>query len=351
MCLAMTELNDDWGLNQILFVKTDELTAWAKGEVDGTLGGRDVELLCSVDGMIHSVKGTFGLRIDGVDNVKIDGLKVANIHESSPLGYSICGGTCERCAFESRLPYSEAYAGNWAHAISIDYASPLEMKNIYIDVVESDTGRANGITLWPGVDGTFDGEIHVSNIAAGTHFDANNIETYEQSYGTPNVCGIQVYEEDWGYAERHDDRDISSVTYDDDVDIRVSCMSGGAGCWHEELYTMHGDTYSCDGQEDDGIAKITKIAGREMEGEGQAQGAQDRPGIHRYQYKADGTVSNANENKYKYKSHLNFVLLAGIGIIALYWVTWICKCNKKSTTNNKTATTEPTATEVTPLIF
>jgi len=256
--LAMTELNrDDWGLNQIMYVLTDELTAWARGEIDGGFNGVQAEYLCAIDGMIHSAKGTFGLRIDGVDGVDINGLTISNIQEDSPMGYGICG-KCTQCAFESRSPYQKKYTGNMVQGASIDFSNPLKMVDVTVDGIYSETGKARGIALWPGVHAEFGGDINVNNVHSGRSIDYDSLSEGKAYWAYPDVCGIQVYDEDLGYNEKDNDNAKSYVTLLDNANVQTQCVVGTHGCWEtENVYTQVGDLSACQNEdlEDDGYYK------------------------------------------------------------------------------------------------
>jgi len=250
--IALHELSKNWGRLQIMYLLTDELVAWAKGEEssvalgDATQG--DISYMCAVDGMIHSAKGTFGLRIDGVDSVSIDTLTIENIVEHSNLGYEICG-ECSTCAFEARSPYQVGYAGNMAQGISADYATNLKIKDLTINNVKSITGRTIGFSIWPGTTVTLEGNILVEHITAGEGVETGTLEYSSRPNAAPEACAIRVYDS-VGYSANDNDNDLATVTLDDDVSITSSCVSGHAYCWgNDDLYSQLGDYVGCDENE------------------------------------------------------------------------------------------------------
>jgi hypothetical protein len=192
--------------------------------------------------MIHSAKGTFGLRIDGVNNVEIDGLTVENVREYSPLGYNMCGA-CEQCAFEARAPYQIGYAGNMAQAICVDYSDSISFKDVTVRNIESLTGRAFGIALWPGVEETFDGKIIVENILAGNEVAEGKFKYDSRPNAEPEACGIRLYDLEHGYSATDDDHDVSTATIAETGQVIVSCVDGHIGCWGRDNLLSQVGTY------------------------------------------------------------------------------------------------------------
>ena len=90
--IALGTFCDDWGYlgQELLFqtVKSDSIAYWAIGENSAPTTWA---FGCNQDVMFHSGKGTFGLRIDGTDDLKINGLKIENLYENSDLGSMACG--------------------------------------------------------------------------------------------------------------------------------------------------------------------------------------------------------------------------------------------------------------------
>jgi hypothetical protein len=246
-----------------MYLLTDELVAWAKGESAETALGDNIEFLCAVDGMIHAAKGAFGLRIDGVDDVSIDSMIIENIVEYSALGYELCG-KCNKCAFEARTPYQMGYAGNMAQGISADYAANLKVKDLTISGVEAKTGRAIGFSVWPGTSVTFDGDIVVEDIIAGDNIARGSLSYSSRPNAAPEACAIRVYNED-AYQQLHDDNDIATVTLTDDVSITTKCVAGHSTCWDlANTYSQVGDnTGDCDdSQSQSSNKKLIDVASR-----------------------------------------------------------------------------------------
>jgi len=244
----MHELSQNWGRLQIMYLLSDELVAWAKGEDSLTALGdaskREIQYLCAVDGMIHAAKGAFGLRIDGVDSVTIDTVTIENIVEHGDLGYEMCG-PCSKCAFEARTPYQIGYAGNMAQGISADYATNFVVKDLTISNIESKTGRAIGFSIWPGTSVTLQGNILVENIKAGDDVEIGSLKYVSRPNAAPEGCAIRVYDEN-AYDESHNDGDLATVTLSDDASVTSVCVIAHSTCWNTaDVYSQVGDYLTC----------------------------------------------------------------------------------------------------------
>jgi hypothetical protein len=195
--------------------------------------------------MIHAAKGSFGLRIDGVDSVTIDTMTIENIAEHAELGYEMCG-PCSKCAFEARTPYQIGYAGNMAQGISADYATNLVVKDLTIRNVESFTGRAVGFSVWPGTEVTLQGSIVIEDIKAGASVEKGTLKYSSRPNAAPEACAIRVYDTS-AYDETHNDQDFATVTVADDASVTSQCVIGQSSCWGVEgTYTQVGDYSSCE---------------------------------------------------------------------------------------------------------
>jgi len=246
--IALHELSQNWGRLQIMYLLTDELVAWAKGEDSSVALGNakegEIQYLCAVDGMIHAAKGTFGLRIDGVDSVSIDNLMIENIVEHGDLGYEMCG-PCSKCAFEARTPYQIGYAGNMAQGISADYATNLKVKDLTIRNVESKTGRAVGFSVWPGTTVSMEGNIIVENIKAGADVPEGTLTYDSRPNANPEACAIRVYDSS-AFDSTHNDNELATVTVLDGASVTSACVSGYEACWGvDEVYSQVGSYASC----------------------------------------------------------------------------------------------------------
>ena len=154
---------------------------------------------------------------------------------------------------------------------------------------------------------------------------------WQKDFASPQSCGIQVYEQEWGFDENHNDKDISIVTYDDTVGIKVNCVSGATGCWGEDLYTMHGETYSCEGEKDSGLATYTVST---VKIKTKAKDDADLSNL-KIDHESDSELAGTTDHELH---HVNFVLLGVIGMIIAYWVIWTVKFKNNKNMNFKFGT-------------
>ena len=83
---AINSLATDWGVLGHS-VMGDSVIDWIeKGKPMG-----NPKMICNGDIMLHVTKGVFGLRIDNVLNVDINGLEVDDLQNIAELGSYICG--------------------------------------------------------------------------------------------------------------------------------------------------------------------------------------------------------------------------------------------------------------------
>ncbi len=75
---------------------------------------------------MHSIKGTIGLRIDGVENIELNNIYIYNIINYGNLGSNICG--------DNNIQYG--YTSNNAHGIIINYGNGI-FNNITIENINS----------------------------------------------------------------------------------------------------------------------------------------------------------------------------------------------------------------------
>ena len=160
---------------------------------------------CNQDIMGHSGKGLLGLRLDGVDTVEINDIKIENLYEKSAMGSYACGeyfGFSKETGgghFKQRLPMQSGFSGNMLQGMSIVSSTNINFNGL-IDIsnLNNDYSSAYGISFWPSNDITIkqDCLIKVNQIKAGIEFDTSNDEFADitvDSYPnqSPEGCGIR----------------------------------------------------------------------------------------------------------------------------------------------------------------
>jgi len=237
--IASNKLSDNWGYLQLQIVKNDFVVPWATGENISALTQLPLQIGCNSDVMIHSGKGINGLRLDGVQNVTITNLEIYNLKDSTPVGKDTCGnydGFCVACGssgghFRQTLPMQSGFSGNMNQAVNVNAAENIVFENIKIDNIESETGAAIGVSIWPACSVELKGDISISNIIAGSILAQDTYSYEDRPNKAPEACGVGVY---YSYGDY-----VTTVAYDD-ANIEVSCITGHVGCYGDENYTIVG---------------------------------------------------------------------------------------------------------------
>ena len=234
---AMYYLTDNWDYLGVMYMG-DNLHNWAFGSA--SISEAADSFMCNGDSMIHSLKGTIGLRIDGVEDVTVDNLKIENLYEYAKLGSELCG-EYDHSHFTQRLPFQVGYSGNMMQGVSIDYADVV-MKDVEIANLESSTGMAVGINLWYGTDVTFENSVKMEGIYAGSSFDDTSTITYDDRPNkAPESCFIRVVdlldetvekEQTISYTKNGETSLITSDTSSKDYStiFNLQCIDGAVGC-------------------------------------------------------------------------------------------------------------------------
>ena len=104
----------------------------------------DYDILGNCDSMFHVNKGTFGLKIDGLNESVIDNLSISNITSISKEGSILPGN------YKSSHPKQDqlvGYRGNFVFGITINASNDIVLENININNIKSKTGSACGLDI------------------------------------------------------------------------------------------------------------------------------------------------------------------------------------------------------------
>jgi len=123
------------------------------------------------------------------------------------------------------------FSGNMNQAVNVNAAENIVFENIKIDNIESETGAAIGVSIWPACSVELKGDISVSNIIAGSILAQDTYSYEDRPNKAPEACGVGVY---YSYGDY-----VTTVAYDD-ANIEVSCITGHVGCYGDENYTIVG---------------------------------------------------------------------------------------------------------------
>jgi len=200
---------------------SDDFTAW----VYGTKQLSDVaqKYRCNFDSMNHTPKGVLGLRIDGVNNVVINNLKIENLMEASEVGTTLCGEYNVQTPSVQRLPFQIGYSGNMMQGVSIDY-STVTMQDVSIKNLESKTGMSVGISLWYGTEITMKNKIEIQSLIAGSDVEKNTFARKDRPNHAPEVCGIRVID------LLNDDETEQIIHLEESCEINIECVEGHVDC-------------------------------------------------------------------------------------------------------------------------
>eukprot|EP00485_Elphidium_margaritaceum_P009873 CAMPEP_0202685912 /NCGR_PEP_ID=MMETSP1385-20130828/1730_1 /ASSEMBLY_ACC=CAM_ASM_000861 /TAXON_ID=933848 /ORGANISM="Elphidium margaritaceum" /LENGTH=1663 /DNA_ID=CAMNT_0049340385 /DNA_START=133 /DNA_END=5121 /DNA_ORIENTATION=- len=211
------EISADWSFlytTQIeQFIKDWVMSGDASAETGADLE-RNLDVHCGTDIQVHSVKGAIGVRVDGADNLQIDGLTISDVVSTSELGSMACGEYDAPAIAGEAVYIQPGYNGHRAHALTTVYTNGV-LKNVNVDGVSSLYGNAYGIRVFDGCDIELQGEISVNNINAGTIYETNDIDMRflmkSLTNPLPQACGIYVYSD---AEDLHFDAETTNVVSD-----------------------------------------------------------------------------------------------------------------------------------------
>jgi|UniRef100_A0A6C0IV09 hypothetical protein len=104
----------------------------------------DYDILGNGDSMFHVNKGTFGLKIDGLNTSVIDNLSISNISSISREGSTLPGNYKSSHPNQAQLV---GYRGNYVFGIALNASNDITLDNITINNVTSKTGSVCGIDV------------------------------------------------------------------------------------------------------------------------------------------------------------------------------------------------------------
>ena len=146
---------------------------------------------CGTDIQLHSSKGAIGLRIDGVQNLVVDGIYIHDVANWADLGnQDICGEYGGPSVGGEDPDIQYGFTGTRSHGMIIDYAQGT-LSNIQIEGIESYNGEANGLTVYKGCDVSLE-NIQVDNIHAGTQLTSDDISGLALPNLVPRACGVDI---------------------------------------------------------------------------------------------------------------------------------------------------------------
>ncbi len=217
--MAIVILNDEISMNSEegwSFLYTTQVEDWVKDWVQygdgsaesGTNLERWLDIHCGTDIQVHSVKDIIGVRIDGANNLNINGLNIYDLQSISELGSMRCG-EYDTPMIAGEQPYIQpGYNGHRVHGLILVYTNAT-LENINIYNLQSNFGDVYGLRIFDGSQVILKNNINVNDLYAGVIFEENNIDMQfmikSQVNPLPQACGLYLYS------------DENNIEYDDSV--------------------------------------------------------------------------------------------------------------------------------------
>lgn len=110
----------------------------------GELANHNYDVIGNGDSMFHVNKGTFGLKVDGLNTSFIDNLNISNISTISREGSTLAGNYQKSHPKQNQL---NGYHGNHIYGISLNASNDITLENVNVNDVSSKTGSAFGVDL------------------------------------------------------------------------------------------------------------------------------------------------------------------------------------------------------------
>ena len=110
----------------------------------GKLENINYNIIGNGDSMFHVNKGTFGLRIEGINTCTLDNISINNIEAFGEEGSYLAGNYQKSHPKQAHL---NGYLGNPIFGLDINASNDINVENLSINSVSSKTGSASGICI------------------------------------------------------------------------------------------------------------------------------------------------------------------------------------------------------------
>jgi len=225
---AIHSLSEDWSiLGHSVLGANDSVSKWIS---DGAPLDNP-RMICNGDIMLHVTKGVFGLRMDNIYNVNIDGLEIDDLQNVGELGSYICGNyesDSDGGHRNQNYPLQRGYTGTEVHALSM-VSTTGSLDNVRIHNIVSARGDAMAIQLFPSNDVVFGPSIQIEDIHAGAALNYQAISKLLPMNFLPNkvprACAITI----WTYTDG-DDLTENHVVFEDKNAITAKCLTMHTEC-------------------------------------------------------------------------------------------------------------------------
>ena len=327
---ALSEFTDNWDYLQSQLIFKDQTLPWAKGE-DLTALNDNLMIGCNNDVMLQSGKGLMGIRMDGVKNAKMNSIQISNLFEETHLGVEDCGGytsfDSNRFPFggghiSQKLPMQVGFSGNTVQGIAVSAADNIKVGDVSIEGIQSHTGDAFGIAIWPSVNMAIDGDIIVDHVHAGWLIPEmkDTLRWESRPNRSPMSCAILNTNE--YYSQQTGLTYVSKLKADRnrDYDIKVSNVYGFTYCDdHEDIKTQVGIFIGNDDDmlqdDDDEIEDIENIEDDEQQDSDGDSDVEDDDGF------TDGITDAANTIGHPSGDHILVGTIIAVTILFCGFIT------------------------------
>ena len=232
--ITMDLCTNDWG-EKGLMVIGQTFSNWALGKHkwDPTDPNLHPFLGCNGDRMTHSAKGTMGIRIDGVENIKFNNLNIYNLYEKSPIGLTLCSeywdGNMENFFgtghFLQNTPYLYGYTGNMVHGIFSDFTDFSISGDSSIYDLYSNTGLVYGIGAYTNTQIDIYDKFTISKLHSGIKLIDIDTTTYKHPYHPSITKPFHIIHE-W---VKYENTFYSNINIDNNDNLKIKCLFGKDG--------------------------------------------------------------------------------------------------------------------------
>ena len=108
------------------------------------LEGHDYDIIGNGDSMFHVNKGTFGIKIDGLNTSVIDNLTISNIEAFGLEGSSLSGNYQKSHPKQAHL---NGYHGHLVYGLSLNASNDIMIENLNVNKLSSKFGSSQGLSI------------------------------------------------------------------------------------------------------------------------------------------------------------------------------------------------------------
>ena len=139
----------NFNFDEGLLIWRDKKQSYFTHEYDKFVGndvleGHNYDILGNGDSMFHVNKGTFGIKIDGLNTSVIDNLTISNIEAIGLEGSNLAGHYQKSHPKQAHL---NGYHGHLVYGLSLNASNDIEVENVNINGLSSKFGSSHGLSI------------------------------------------------------------------------------------------------------------------------------------------------------------------------------------------------------------